>query len=406
MTSSHTRFLATAACALTLTLAVPTTSSQATGSGPRAPEITAVTAKPPVTLPADPTGLPAPAHLPTAVDDPAGYQPQTACLARPLPGIVKLRALALETYGRGGTSPAYARPCNSGSASEHKDGRAWDWMLNYANRADRRAAADFLSWVTGKGPSGERGEMAARLGVMYVIYNHRIWSAYSPGWREYSGADPHTSHIHISLSWNGARAHTTFWTGRLWPEDLGVCQVFAGQPGTVPPHRPRTKPCDAPAAIPRGSTKALAWLGSTGHPVGKAQRRLDVTSTGIFDRSTRRAVIGYQKTHDLPKNGTLDEPTWGSLLPKSRVLNVPDWTPARAASWAAKSGGPVIHRADAGKSVYALQVALRLDDALCNGYYGKQSRAAVIALKRSAGLAATALVDESVWNLLPVPPPS
>jgi hypothetical protein len=66
----------------------------------------------------------------------------------------------------------------------------------------------------------------------------------------------------------------------------------------------------------------------------------------------------------------------------------------------------VIHRADAGKPVYALQVALRLDDSLCNGYYGKQSRASVVALKKSAGLPATALVDASVWNLLPVPPPS
>jgi hypothetical protein len=279
-------------------------------------------------------------------------------------------------------------------------------MLNYSNRADRQVAADFLSWVTGPGPSGEAGEMASRLGIMYVIYNHKIWSSYSPGWRKYTGADPHTSHIHISLSWNGARAHTSFWTGRLWAEDVGVCQIFAGQPGSVPSHRPRTKACPAPASVPRGSTQSLSWLGSTGSQVGKAQQLLGIPQTGTFDRSTRRAVVLYQKSHDLPRNGTLDEPTWASLLPSSQVLHVPDWTPAKAASWASKAGAPVIHRGGAGKSVYALQVALRLDSSLRNGYYGPLSRAAIIELKTAAGLPATALVDDDVWNLLPTPPPS
>lgn len=66
--------------------------------------------------------------------------------------------------------------------------------------------------------------MANRLGVMYVIHNRKIWSSYSPGWRDYTGYEPHTSHIHISLSWNGARAHTSFWTGRVWPADYDTCR--------------------------------------------------------------------------------------------------------------------------------------------------------------------------------------
>jgi hypothetical protein len=404
MTAMPRRTLVTAACALALMTAGSASTAAVSYEGGTARA--AASAAPPVRLPPDPKGLPAPRKLPKVVDDAAGYQPQIACVAKPMIGVVKLRALALATYGRGGTSPAAPRPCNSGSASEHKDGRAWDWMLSHANRADRRAAADFLSWVTGKGPSGEPGEMASRLGIMYVIYNRKIWASYSPGWRDYTGYDPHTSHIHISLSWNGARAHTSFWTGRIWAEDYGVCQVFDNQPGVVPSSKPRLEECPQPAAAPRTSSQSLAWLGSSSGPVSQAQELLGTPPSGSFDRATRKAVLRYQRATDLPRTGALDESTWASLLPSSRVLHVPDWTPAKAAAWAAKSGAPTIHRGDAGKAVYALQVALRLDDPVRNGYYGQTTRAAVIALKSAAGLPPTAFVNADVWNLLPAAPPS
>jgi peptidoglycan hydrolase-like protein with peptidoglycan-binding domain len=246
--------------------------------------------------------------------------------------------------------------------------------------------------------------MASRLGVMYVIYNRKIWSAYSPGWRDYTGADPHTSHIHISMSWNGARGHTSFWTGRLWDEDQGVCQVFANQPGVVPARKPRTKPCPEPAAVPRGSTQPLGWLGSGGTAVSQAQDLLGVPDTASFDRATRKAVLGYQKAHDLPRTGAMDDPTWASLMPSTARLNVPDWNPAKAARWAEKAGTPILHRGDAGKAVYALQVALRLEPSLRNGFYGPHTRDAVIAIKTAADLPATALVDAGVWSLLPADP--
>jgi len=93
----------------------------------------------PLSFPADPDGLPAPARWGKELDPAAGYQPQLACTAKPSRGIVKLRRLALDTYGRGGLSPAYARSCAYGGTSEHKDGRAWDWMLDVGNRADTPA---------------------------------------------------------------------------------------------------------------------------------------------------------------------------------------------------------------------------------------------------------------------------
>jgi peptidoglycan hydrolase-like protein with peptidoglycan-binding domain len=359
-------------------------------------------ARPPVNLPANPHGLTPPAKLPDAVDPAPTYEPQTGCAAKAMPGTLRLRALALATYGRGGTSPATPRACTDGGTSEHKDGRAWDWMLSVSNKADRTAAADFLSWLTGPGPSGQDGEMAARLGVMYVIYNHKIWAAYSPGWRSYTGADPHTSHIHISLTWNGARAHTSFWTGRVWPTDVGTCQVFSGQPSVVPTKRPRTTPCPEPATAPRGSTRPLVWIGSSGPAVDDAQALLGVDATGRFDPATRRAVLAYQSAHDLPRTGALDDPTWASLDPATSALHAPDWTPRTAVKWAHANGDPTIHRGGAGKAVFALQTALRIEVPVRNGFYGRQTRAAVVALKEAAGLPATALVNADVWALLPV----
>jgi peptidoglycan hydrolase-like protein with peptidoglycan-binding domain len=275
-------------------------------------------------------------------------------------------------------------------------------MLSVSNKADRAAAADFLSWLTGPGPSGDRGEMAARLGVMYVIYNHKIWAGYSPGWRDYTGADPHTSHVHISLTWNGARAHTSFWTGRVWSTDYGTCQIFRNQPSVVVTKKPRTTPCPAPERAPRGSTRPLAWMGSVGGAVDDAQNLLGIAVSGHFDAATRKAVLGYQRAHDLPRTGALDDPTWASLDPATSRLRAPDWSPGSAVQWAHAKGDPVIHRSGAGKAVFALQTALRLDSALRNGFYGPQTRAAVVALKQDAGLPATALVDARVWALLPV----
>jgi len=379
------RFLGTAVCAVMLAAALATP-----GSATRKVD-------PPVKLPDRPTGLAAPVDPGPNLDPLAGYQPQLACADRALPGVRKLRKLTLATYGRGGTSPARPRSCATGGVSEHKEGRAWDWMVDVKVKKDRKAAADFLAWVTAK-----NGRMAARLGIMYVIYNHRIWSSYSPGWRDYSGYDPHTSHVHISLSWNGARADTSFWTGRTWPLDYGTCQVFAGQPAIAPTNKARTTPCPSPVPSPRTSKRPMVWLGSTGNAVGQAQELLGLTVTRTFDRTTRDAVLGYQKTHDLPRTGAVDDPTWASLDPSLVKTTAREWKPKAAVRWAARKDYPDIRRGDAGKAVAALQAALRLDPSLRTGYYGRGTLGAVREAKRRLGLSATPRVTTELWRGLPL----
>jgi peptidoglycan hydrolase-like protein with peptidoglycan-binding domain len=356
----------------------------------------------PVPFPAHPKGLPAQAAWGHDIDPAATYQPQLGCAANVSVGIARLRRLALATYDHGSNAGGI-RACTDGSTSEHKDGRAWDWALDVSKKADRKVAGNFLGWLTNHRPGDENAEMAHRLGVMYVIYNRMMWSAYTGSWHAYSGSDPHTSHIHVSLSWNGAHGHTSFWTGRVWRLDYGPCQVFAGQPAIAPTHRARTRPCPTPVAVPRGSTEPLAWLGSTGPAVKLAQQRLSIPADGVFDKDTRRAVLTYQGRHELPRTGALDQPTWGSLLPTKRTQNVPAWSPAAAARWARnKAGSPTLMRGSAGTTVYALQAALRMPDQWRNGFFSGDTRDAVIDAKKQLGLHPTGVVTPRLWAGLPL----
>jgi len=355
----------------------------------------------PLPFPRSPQGLPPPGPVGETLDAPPPWQPQLACAARPMPGLVKLQRLVLSTYGRGYGEP-YVRSCTSGGASEHKEGRAWDWMLDLGNKRDRAAAADFLAWLTKDGRNGTPGVNSRRLGVMYVIYNRKIWGMWAAdeGWRPYDGYSPHTDHIHISLSWNGARAHTSFWTGRTWKLDYGTCQVFTGEPALTPPRHARTVPCNPAVAAPRTSARPLLWMGSTGSTVTEAQRRLGATVDGVFGATTRKAVLHYQRQHELPRTGAVDGPTWASLDPGSARLNVPTWTPREALRWAKAEGYPVLEAGDGGKGVYALQTALEVPSRHRTGFYGKRTKAAVLALKAKHGLNDTPRVDAEVWQLL------
>ena len=213
-------------------------------------------------------------------------------------------------------------------------------------RTSRTAGPPPTSWA---GSPPNNGEMAARLGIMYVIYNRKIWASYSPGWRDYTGADPHTSHIHISLSWNGARAHTSFWTGRTWPLDYGSCQVFAGQPAVVAAKRARTVPCDPPAPTPH--RHHLAACSGWAAPVPRWARPNGCSE--YLDQHLRpgdpTAVLAYQARHELPRTGHVDDPTWASLSPASIKASKPAWTPAAGARWAQRRGYPEVRVTDAGR---------------------------------------------------------
>jgi hypothetical protein len=149
-------------------------------------------------------------HFDPAIDAYATYQGGTTCSPTAKPGVVDVRNLILQTYGR--LTWSIARPC-SGSVNEHKEGRALDIGFDARTTKGYNQGNDFLHWLLFPDQYGNPNAMARRLGVMYVIWNHRMWRAYNPrGWRLYTGSNPHVDHVHISFSWNGAMRRTSWWT--------------------------------------------------------------------------------------------------------------------------------------------------------------------------------------------------
>ena len=120
-----------------------------------------------------------------AIDQAAGYEGQTKCDPHAKPGLISFRRLVMKAFP--GTGEGYfIRACTIGGQSEHKDGRAWDWMVNYYKTKDRKKVNALLDWLFAKDARGRKYARARRLGIMYLIWNDRIWFPWE-GWREYTG---------------------------------------------------------------------------------------------------------------------------------------------------------------------------------------------------------------------------
>jgi hypothetical protein len=164
-----------------------------------------------------------------SIDAYAAYDGQDTCDPTPKPGVVDVKNLLEAEYGH--HEWGIARDCGIGGTSEHKEGRALDYGFDVFDSAQRADAEDVLNWLLSTDRHGNQHAVARRLGVMYIIWNRRIWKAYqaSQGWQSYDGSNPHTDHIHISFSWAGARQRTSWWsagpTTPPGPTDNGVGAV-------------------------------------------------------------------------------------------------------------------------------------------------------------------------------------
>ncbi|MGZ4592548.1 MAG: peptidoglycan-binding protein [Actinomycetes bacterium] len=268
----------------------------------------------------------APKTAPAVVEGYTPYLPQTSCDPTVKPGTAALRSTLMAAYG--GRDLGVTRACSIGGLSEHKEGRAWDWGLSAANPAEKAIAQQFLSWLLAKGPGGS-GYNARRLGVMYVIWNGKIWGAYraAEGWRPYGGVEAHADHIHISLAWNGAMKRTSWWTGQVAATDYGPCQTVAGQMAT-PYSGPRATPCPAPLDPMTLTGTPVLKRESTGPYVTQLQRLLNVTPvTGYFGPVTDAALRTFQGNHGLAVTGATDGSTWAALR-KPSAASAPAPRPA------------------------------------------------------------------------------
>ena len=108
--------------------------------------------------------------LPAGVEAKSPYLEQVSCDPVIKPGVQAFEQFVLGTWRRGYSGGA-VRACGRGGLSEHKEGRAWDWMLNPNNYEDVVAGQRVVDWLLKDDATNAR-----RVGIMYVIWNRRIWA--------------------------------------------------------------------------------------------------------------------------------------------------------------------------------------------------------------------------------------
>jgi hypothetical protein len=167
----------------------------------------------------------------------AAYDGQSTCSPSPKPGTVAFANLLLNNFGGGNSG--IGRPCNVGGTSEHKEGRAFDWANNAGSARDRSRVNAALHWLFATDVNCNAYANARRLGIMYVIWNRRMFRMYDAdrGWAPYSGASPHTDHVHFSLTRAGGNKRTSYWTRTYrGPAGGNVVRRGAEEVGPNPPN--------------------------------------------------------------------------------------------------------------------------------------------------------------------------
>lgn len=84
-----------------------------------------------------------------------------------------------------------ANTADSSSLSIHAAGRALDIMVNAGTPKGLETGNKIRNYLINN---------SEELGVQLVIWNRHIWSVNHDGWREYTGPNPHTDHVHAEIN--------------------------------------------------------------------------------------------------------------------------------------------------------------------------------------------------------------
>ncbi len=237
--------------------------------------------------------VPRPPHRYTVKIEPlAAYKGQTSCSPWAKSGTSAFANMLLRTYPHS-RSLGIVRACNVGAKSEHKEGRAFDWGVSASSPRDRRSVQSLMTWLLKTDRFGNRYAMARRLGIQYMIWNRRIWGSYaaSSGWRRYTGANPHTDHVHFSLSWSGARKNSSFWRPRGFTSPPPSRPDRPTPPAPQPDPRPTPKPASKAIAEPRPARTLETGPALVDELVElPADRRAGVRTRGALRRGHRYLI--------------------------------------------------------------------------------------------------------------------
>lgn len=323
----------------------------------------------PANVPAPPTNK----NLPKELDVASPYIAQSVCDPDPKPGVTAFARLMANHYDE--FNYGISRACNYG-LTEHSEGRALDWMLNAYDPHERAVADSVIAWLLAPDAAGRPAAMARRFGIMYIIWNRQIWGTYqmSSGWRPYSGASPHTDHIHFSFSWDGAMERTSWWTGKAW---TGVTTTPGGP--SVP--------------IPDPTSYPTLREGASGPDVQLAQKVIGVPDDGAFGPATRAALQTWQSNNGVKVTGVLDDATWNRMVLLGKI-------PARGED----QGGDLadhmktsVRLGSTGEAVKALQRVLGVS---VDGAFGPATDKAVRQFQQDKQLMVDGFVTQNVWKAL------
>lgn len=171
--------------------------------------------------------------------------------------------------------------------SDHNDGNAFDLTHDPADGVDCEVLSRLVI-------SDKR--------VTYVIWDRQIYNRdrAAEGWRPYTGPNPHTHHMHVSIQ-TAARNDLSPWPwspGAMHapslPNQLVVGNAAPPYPGT--PLR----------------------IGSQGTHVRTVQQRLKehgwgITVDGFFGPRMHQAVVAFQREKHLVADGVVGPKTWAAL---------------------------------------------------------------------------------------------
>ena len=269
-----------------------------------------------------------PVALPPGYDVGAQYEGQAQCDPPPKPGTQRLSDLIKATYGPDQTV-WIPRACEIGGQSEHKEGRALDWMTSVRNAQQRANAETFLNWLLGPDQAGTPYGNAVRLGVMYIGWNDRIWRGYDieRGWTELKGcfSKPeqgndtvcHRNHIHISLTWDGATATSSFWDAT--PIDAPFCkgQSSAATTGDL---------------IPAGEMIAITPFNALNTRVGVGEQGRCRLHQDRYSGDDNRIYVKVTGVGGVPATGVTGVTVNVAALGSNSVSRVRVWSPGQSAS--------------------------------------------------------------------------
>ena len=117
----------------------------------------------------------------------------------PQPAPLAVWRLATVNFPQVRNLGIYVRRNIAGTAtpSLHSEGRAIDLGLNVSDPTEKLIGNQlFQAFV----------DLGQQTGIQEVIWNRQIWSDLRPNVRAYTGANPHSDHVHVGFTRTGSQS--------------------------------------------------------------------------------------------------------------------------------------------------------------------------------------------------------